>query len=222
MTVRNFALKITYYLTISLLLVLASCDNLADSPYPAIKFKQQASLPGNGRSSSVAFAVDGKGYVALGRDSLRNPLNDCWEFNPIENKWTQKTALPGVARVKAMAAVLNGKAYVGLGFNPLFGVYGDKKAYLNDFWMFDPSTNEWTRKADFPGKSTDACVSFMYKDNIYVGSGFDGYGFCSDFWRYNPAENSWTQLENFPGKPRFGAVVCTNGERVFFWEWLQN
>jgi len=196
--------------------LLVSCDNLTDSPYPAIKFQQQASLPGNGRSSAVGFAINGKGYVALGRDSLRNPLNDCWAFDPIENKWTQKTSFPGVPRVKAMAAVLNGKAYVGLGFNPLFGVYGDKNAYLTDFWAFNPSTNEWTQKADFPGTSTDACVSFVYKDNIYVGSGFDGYGFRADFWKYNPADNSWNQLKNFQGDPRFGAVICSNGERIFF------
>ena len=72
------------------------------------------SLPGNGRSAAVAFAINGKGYVALGRDSLGIALNDCWEFDPQTNLWSQKDSFPGTPRVKAMATVVNGKAYVGL------------------------------------------------------------------------------------------------------------
>ncbi len=206
------------YFKISLLLFLflSSCDTPSDSPYPDILCTRLASLPGNGRSSAVGFAINGKGYVALGRDSLRNPLNDCWEYDPTENTWTQKAPFPGTARVKAMATTLNGKAYVGLGFNSLLQVYGDKKAYLTDLWMYNPIANEWTKKADFPGKSTNACVSFTYNNDIYVGSGFDGYGFLPDFWKYKPSEDSWIRLKDFPGEPRFGSVICTNGERVFF------
>ncbi|HET7732714.1 MAG TPA: hypothetical protein VFK73_02655, partial [Paludibacter sp.] len=66
MILRNFVFKTTYGLTLGLLLLLVSCDNLADSPFPNILFTKQASLPGNGRSSAVGFAINGKGYVALG------------------------------------------------------------------------------------------------------------------------------------------------------------
>jgi len=204
-----------YLLFILLGLCLQSCNNYAESPYPTIEFQQEASMPDNGRSSAVGFAILDKGYVALGkRTSNSNYLNDCWEFSPDSNKWTKKSDFPGVARVKAVAAVVNGKAYVGLGFAEV-AVY-QNTGYLNDFWMFDPVTNSWTRKKDYPSKSTDACVSFVYKNNIYVGSGYDGHDAKADFWKYDPESDSWTQLADFKGESRFGSVVCTNGKKVFF------
>ena len=196
--------------------ILWSCNSPADSPYPKISFTSVQSIPGNGRSSAVGFAINGKGYVVLGRDSLKNPLNDCWEFEPTTNQWTQKASFPGIARVKAVSVVLNGKAYIGLGFNPLIGVYTNQSAYLQDFWMYDPSTDSWTRKADFPSADCDACVGFSLGNFIYVGSGFNGFGFGPTFWKYDPTIDKWTQLRKFQGPARAGAVACTNGERVFF------
>lgn len=213
MTLKLF-IKIFFFSFV--ILIFWSCNAPTESPYPLISFISKISLPGNGRSSAVSFAINDKGYVALGRDSLHNPLNDCWEYNPIQDKWIQKNSFPGIGRVKAIAAVLNGKGYVGLGFNPLIEVYTDKSAYLKDFWMYDPGTDSWSRKADYPGGDRDACVSFSFGNAIYVGSGFSGYGFGSEFWRYNPDDNSWKLLSTFPGGGRTCAVICTNGEHVYF------
>ncbi len=193
-----------------------SCNSPANSPYPSISFKKTNSIPGNGRSSAVAFVINGNGYVALGRDSLNVAKSDCWEYNPVEDKWNEKTSFPGIARVKAVAVVVSGKAYVGLGFNPDYRVYSDTIAYLRDFWMYDPIADNWTKRADFPSGECDACVSFQFGNAIYVGSGFTGYGFGQEFWKYNPDTNSWIQLHEFPGAARSGAVLCTNGEHVYF------
>jgi N-acetylneuraminic acid mutarotase len=193
----------------------SACGDYTDPQHPKIEFIKQASLPGNGRSSAVGFAINGKGYVALGKTEIRSGyLNDCWEYNPDSDKWTAKANFPGLPRVKAMAAVVKGKAYVGLGFEDV-GVY-QNIGYLQDFWMYDPETDMWTQKADFPGHSTDACVSFTFQGNVYVGSGFDGKGFQRDFWKYNPNDNSWTELNGFPSASRAGATICTNGEHVYF------
>jgi len=196
--------------------VFFSCNSPSNSPYPAVSFDRLVSMPGNGRSSAVAFSIDTKGYVALGRDSLHNPLKDCWEFNSVLKTWTQRAFFPGVARVKAIAAVLNGKAYVGLGFNPLIPVYTQDSAYLKDFWMYDPVIDKWTPKATFPDKECDGSVCFTFGDNIYVGSGFDGYGFGKKFYKYNPAVDLWTEISPFPGLARVCSVACTNNEHVYF------
>jgi N-acetylneuraminic acid mutarotase len=200
-----------------LLCTLVACDNFADSPYPAIEFKLQAKMPDNGRSSAVGFAINGKGYVALGKAQPNsNYLKDCWEFSPDSNKWTQKADFPGVARVKAMSAVVNGKAYVGLGYAE-GAFYQSPNLYLQDFWMFDPANNTWIQKKDFPGTGTDACVSFVYNDEIYLGSGYSGWGNTQyEFWKYSLVNDAWTKLADFTGSPRFGAVACTNGKRIFF------
>jgi N-acetylneuraminic acid mutarotase len=167
----------------------------------------------------VAFTINGKGYVGLGRDSLGKQLNDCWEYDPTTDSWTEKASFPGIARVKATADTVNGKAYVGLGFNDSYGPSGieyDFNACLKDFWMFDPVSNSWTQKADYPSNTTDACVSFVFNNNIYVGSGFDNHTFKNEFWEYITEDDKWVKLNDFPGPARAAAVVCTNGEHVYF------
>lgn len=173
-------------------------------------------MSGVGRASAVGFAIDGKGYVALGRTEMRSgALNDCWEYNPDSDKWTQKASFPGKARVKAIGLGLKGKAYVGLGYDISGRVYANNYD-LKDFWCFDPKTNNWSQLADYPSKYTDACISMVFNNEIYVGFGFDGSGFSRDFWKYNPDTNVWIELNGFPGPVRIGGTMCTNGERVFF------
>ena len=95
-------------ITISFLIVLLtwSCNELSDSPYPNISFVKKSSIPGNGRSSAVAFSLNGKGYIGLGRDSLSIQLNDCWEYNPVNDSWTEKT--PSWAFVNKIVSLPDG------------------------------------------------------------------------------------------------------------------
>jgi len=213
----NKAIKFSKHILYLLLFILTCSCNSDDSPYPKIIFEKQASLSGNGRSSAVAFAINGKGYVALGRDSSGASLKDCWQYDPEKNIWTEKAPFPDSARVKAIAAVVNGKAYVGLGFYQEKANGMDNGAgILKGFWMYDPETDSWTKKAYFPSKATDACVSFVYEDNIYVGSGFDGLGFTKEFWKYNTLNDKWVRIKDFPGIYRLVAIACGDEKHIYF------
>ena len=192
-----------------------SCENSSDPLYPPIQFTQIAPMLDTGRSSAVAFAIAGKGYVALGRNQAGTQLKDCWQYDPTSNSWSEKAEFSGIARVKATANVLNGKAYVGLGFNINYGVYNDS-ACLKDFWVYEPLDDKWTQLANLPSNATDACVSFVFNNSIYIGAGFNGANFTNEFWKYDPQQNTWTRLNDFPGLPRAGAVACSNGNQVFF------
>jgi len=207
------SLKLLIFLILPLFIV--SCSDTVESPYPSILFQKAASLPGTGRASAVAFAVNGKGYVTLGRNTVyTDSLKDCWQYDPLSDSWTKKASFPGIARVKAMAAVLNGKAYVGLGFNRYEGAYSG--GTLQDFWMYDPVTDSWSRKADFPSTATDACVSFVWNNSIYVGAGFNGSAYTNEFWKYNPEQDSWIRLHDFPAWARMCAVLCADENHVYF------
>lgn len=206
---------IRYLLFILIFATGLSCRKYADPTNPDIIFTQVAGLPNGGRASAVAFTIGDKGYVALGKSkTVSGYLKDCWEYNPTENKWRKRRDFPGEARVKAMAATVNGKAYVGLGFGevPIYQETG----YLNDFWEYDPVLDKWTKKAAFPGTSTNATVSFVYKNEIYVGFGFTGTQFTKEMWKYSPSSNSWERLIDFSGDARVGGVITTNDSRVFF------
>ncbi|MDD3322740.1 MAG: kelch repeat-containing protein [Paludibacter sp.] len=209
------AKKLILYVVI---LIFLSCNNAVESPYPDISFERVATMPGNGRSSAVAFSINGKGYVALGRDPNGTALKDCWEFDPTTSiSWTEKNEFPSVGRVKAVAVVVGNKAYIGLGYDNTIGVYTDRNAYLKDFWEYDPSNNyTWTQKDSFPSFATDACVSFEYKGQIYIGAGFNGYGFTNEFWKYSPENDKWTRLNDIPVDGRAGAVLCKGENHIFF------
>src|ERR1035437_3997361 len=160
---------IVYFL---LAFIFLGCNEPAESPYPSISFQQIAAIPGPGRASAVSFALNGKGYVMLGRDSnTADTLKDCWQYNPVSDIWAKVSVFPGIARVKAVGAVVNGKAYVGLGYRPHVGTYVNGN--YKDLWMYDPVPNTWIRKADYPSTATDACVSFVFDNCIYVGEGFN-------------------------------------------------
>lgn len=197
-------------------LLVFSCDDPEEGIYHKITFEKKASMPGVGRSSAVGFAINGKGYVTLGRmNAVNGVLNDCWEYNPADNTWTKKADFPGLARVKAVAASINGKAYVGLGFDPIKGLFNNS-AYLNDWWMYNPETNKWTEMSSYPGNGRISCMNFILDGLIYIGAGYEGLNFTSELYAYNPETNSWTRKNNIIGKARSGSVACSNGEKAFF------
>ncbi|MDO9153456.1 MAG: hypothetical protein Q7U47_07085 [Paludibacter sp.] len=214
----NYFKSILYFL---LSLGIYSCDNAATSPYPPITFNEITPMPGTGRASAVAFVINGKGYVALGRSAAQSGvLKDCWQYDPNKSDscWKRKADFPGIGRVKATAAVVNGKAYVGLGFDISIGVY-NYDAYLKDFWMYDPQTDSWTQKANFPSNYTDACGSFVVNNTIYVTSGMDGASFGNEVWKYDPAQGelgTWIKLTNFSGQARAGGIAGTNNNHIYF------
>jgi len=207
------------YIILFTLFFVSSCNEAEDSPYQDITFEAKTALPIGGRSTAVAFVINEKAYVALGRNSSWQPLKDCWEYNPETDSWLQVADFPGVARVNAIAEVVNGKAYVGLGFNSAKIVYKDS-TILNDLWAYDPHTDTWIQKADFPKNidgtpsSVNSCFSFVVDSCIYVGANFNGFHFDTELWKYDTRNDSWTQINDLPSRST-GAVSCNNGERYF-------
>src|ERR1035437_6901021 len=206
-------MKTLLYLLIGFMFL--SCNEPSNSPYLPISFEKITTLPGTGRASAVAFVIGGKGYVTLGRNvNLSDSLTECWQYDPALDSWTKKAAFPGIPRVKATAGVVNGKAYVGLGFDRY------KTAYiggnLNDFWMYNPTTDSWLQKSNYPSTATDACVSFVLDNFIYVGEGFNETTYTNEFWKYDTDMDTWSRLKDFPGIARVGAVLCAGSEHIYF------
>lgn len=86
------------------------------------------------RKEAVAFALDGKGYIATGITSSGSVTTTVYEFDPATRVWKEKTSFEGAARSLAIAYVLNGKAYVGT------GQYSTSR--YDDVWEFRPNEEE--------------------------------------------------------------------------------
>ena len=74
-----------------------------------------------------------------------------------------------------------------------------------DVLQYDPSTNTWTPKSNFPGGGRRLAVTFTIGNYGYLGTGYDGSNFLNDFWQYDPTGDSWTQKANFAGTARSNA-----------------
>lgn len=68
-------------------------------------------------------------------------------------------------------------------------------------WAYDPTTDSWSQKADFPGPARSRGVAFSMARSGYFGLGLapDGQG-LRDVWQYNPTTNQWRYSSEYPGQ----------------------
>ena len=125
------------------------------------------------------------------------------------NSWTQVADFGGVARSGVVAFSIDSFGYLGLGGFPN-GIGGS--TFPTDFWQYNPYTNLWTQKADFPGHGRGGAVCFVVGSKAYIGLGNgNGLGFYNDIWEYNTSTDTWTQKATFPGSGRISATGFSIG-----------
>lgn len=175
----------------------------------------------------VGFGASNRGYVLTGdtgRIGFVKFWDHVWQYDPASNSWARKGNFPGKPRVAASSFVINNKGYVCLGINdsiiwdsiffigPGGPVYRNipikvwKGAPMNDLWEYDPATDTWTKRADFPGDPRSAASAFVVNNKAYVGLGITQSGSMKkDFYEYDPATNTWRRVADFGGKERSNA-----------------
>jgi N-acetylneuraminic acid mutarotase len=118
------------------------------------------------------------------------------------NTWLQRAS--GYGTTASISFSINGKGYFGL------------TATTNTFWEYDPATDVWTQKADYPGLSRHANTSFATSTKGYVGGGISAGGaWLDEFWEYDPIVDAWTQRSNFPGGLRYSSVGFAVNEKGY-------
>ncbi|RRB03938.1 kelch repeat-containing protein [Larkinella rosea] len=68
-------------------------------------------------------------------------------------------------------------------------------------WAYDPITNTWTKRADFPGPVRQRGTGFSLARKGYFGLGLtpDGQG-LRDLWQYDPDSDRWQYVTDYPGQ----------------------
>lgn len=164
-----------------------------------------------GRSEAVHFALNGKGYMVTGIDSMGN-TQEVWEYDPSNDAWTQKNDFPGAARSDAASFVIGDKAYMGTGWSvPQPGV----QLQLSDWWAYDPATDSWSAKAPFPGGPCSFAAGIGLGSTGYLGVTGKGPSPGKQWWAYHPDSDAWTELAEFPGRTRYAAGIFAMGNRIF-------
>ena len=109
------------------------------------------------------------------------------------NPWVQKADFGGPGRHRATGISIANKGYMGLGHVNGSGIEINYK----DWWQFDPASNSWTQKANFPVLNHGA-VSFSTDTRGYIGG---GSALSNEFYEYNPVTNTWSPIAPCPITP---------------------
>lgn len=175
---------------------------------------QKADFAGSARYSAVGFQVGGKAYFGTGYDN--NFLKDFYQYDANADSWTQVNGFSGNKRRNASVFIIDNKAYLVAGIN--------NGAYQVDFWMFDPSTETWTKKRDIDQDDDD---DETYNDDYVItrsnASAFSinglGYLACGEssktIWEYNPSTDVWEEKTALEGAGRTDAIGFSINERGF-------
>ena len=115
------------------------------------------------------------------------------DFVVLKGKWTPKSTIPSDRGFgAAVGFTYNGKGILGTG--------SDNGAFLDEFWEYDPTNDEWRSLSPILNGKRHFCSSFVIGDKAYVGLGRkDGETDATrEFFRYSIIEDSWTALNDFP------------------------
>jgi N-acetylneuraminic acid mutarotase len=168
---------------------------------------KKASFGGLKRERCVSFAIDSLGYVGMGEDTASIVHNDLWSYSPTTDSWTQVASMPASVRRNAVSFVIGSLAYVGTGIDSSESFTG---VMLKDFWEYNPATNSWTSKADYPGgygAGVYFSTGFAVGDKGYICGGKVGpSSYVNDLWEYKPTTDTWLQRASFPGGVRYQHV----------------
>ncbi len=181
---------------------------------------RKAEFKGAARTSAAGFSIGSKGYIGTGNDGKKKSKNDFYEYNPSTNKWTRMADFGGSVRMGAVGFAINNMGYIGTGSTFNGKEKGDdneenenqnSEDMLRDFWQYNPTTNSWTKKADFGGGARYFASGFSIGSRGYIGTGSDVVNRKKDFWEYNSATNAWNQKSDFGGSARQGATGFSIG-----------
>ena len=150
-------------------------------------WSQKADFPGIPTSNGGVFVVNQKAYLVAGvvrsAGSIA-PVQDVWEYDPANDRWTQKKTFPGTG------------GYAG-GFSA-----GNAGYISNDgkLWQYVPETDEWLPKTPLPSG-----VIAVANETIYGVSDNNG---TTEVWQYSPQTDTWELINStspaVPGGIAFG------------------
>ncbi len=189
-------------------------DDLWEYDTETETWTQLTDCPCAARYHPAFIQLDDKIYVGLGNNSAN--LKDWWEYDIPTDTWTEKDDLPGPPRHHPFYFGIDSIAYVGFGHG---NSIEDTLQIYNDFYQFDPSTDEWTQLTDFPGEGRVAGTQFDYNGKGYILSGDgDNHSFMEEgeFWEYEPQIDEWTQLTSHPGSSRWAPGNFVIDNYVYF------
>lgn len=169
---------------------------------------QITGLPANTLFYVVAYAKDKTGKSTFSKSYTTFRTKDV-----LQGAWRRLTDLPAQnINVWNPIFTINGKVYVG---SQPSGASSATSFDFKQLYEYDPLTNLWTTKKDFPGvgriESTVAVVN--NKAYILFGYSLTNKTYVSDAWEYDPSTDNWRKIANDPPATVAGSTGVYNQQR---------
>lgn len=126
-------------------------------------------------------------------------------------EWEPMASLPNnFTTDHAFGFAIDGVGYVVAGN---VGGSPSGNGYSKSFYAYDPATDVWTQKEDFPGLARGFAIGEVWNGKAYFGFGASGSSSLDDLWSFDPLTDEWTQLASCDCNARtHPAMVALNGQ----------
>jgi hypothetical protein len=100
--------------------------------------------------------------------------------------------------------------------NEIGYVVNQVSGQIPHLYSYDPSSDTWTRKADFPGAIREEGSGFSANGKGYFGLGTDkdGNG-LRDIWEFDPFKNTWTYHSEYPGQGNRYLIALSDKTKAY-------
>lgn len=150
-------------------------------------------FPGYDRTEAATFVYDGNIYYGLGQVLGEGYYTDLWALDLTNYSWSKKSDYPGTPGILRNPFVIGNKVYMGPGEIPT--TLNEPDQYMYDFYEYDPASDTWTRKKDFPVKA--GSVGFQFSA---YGKGYMSAWAKRDIYEYNPVTDEWKYITRYKGQ----------------------
>ena len=140
------------------------------------------------RGGHAALALDFMLLLFFGFDGI-NVFDDIWQYDPQTNTWSEinvNSVMRPAARYDHTATLIGDKVY-------LLGGQDSKGAQMNDLWVLDTKSLEWTMLSPIIGGSITGHTAIAKDGNIHVYGGVrNGPWLNTNVFTYDPKTDVWT------------------------------
>jgi N-acetylneuraminic acid mutarotase len=123
-------------------------------------------------------------------------------------QWVQKAVYPGGYTDAVVSFAIGDTIYIGAG-----------STGSTDFYKYDPSSEQWTKKANIPQRAFAVSFSIGSKGYMALGQSdpaITGQASVSnELWEYDPGMDQWIKKTNFPGNARDAAFAFVIGNKAY-------
>jgi N-acetylneuraminic acid mutarotase len=124
---------------------------------------------------------------------VKDPVKD-------QSTWKKLNDFPGTPQSNGISFSVGGKGYTGLGHIDSFD---------REIWSFDPATDSWEQKNDFP---------FDLPGDVGLSTESSGYvmTYSGSLYEYQPLADAWTYRTSFPGEWRTNFTGFVINDNLYF------